>query len=39
MSYFRAICHKQEISPRVFALTGEVITYSPGSFTAWYTIR
>eukprot|EP01016_Furgasonia_blochmanni_P033051 TRINITY_DN3423_c0_g1_i2.p2 TRINITY_DN3423_c0_g1~~TRINITY_DN3423_c0_g1_i2.p2 ORF type:complete len:318 (+),score=48.50 TRINITY_DN3423_c0_g1_i2:323-1276(+) len=36
MSYFRALCQKDEISERMFHLTSAVILKLCGNYTAWY---
>jgi len=36
MDIFRRIVHNNEISERVYYLTGEVVSAMCGSYTAWY---
>ena len=35
MGYFRAIIKKDELSPRAYDLTAEVLKYNPGDYHAW----
>lgn len=39
MGYFRAIIHNNEISERVFELTGFVVQQICGNYSAWFLRR
>jgi len=39
MSYFRAVVHNNEISDRVFELTGFVVEQICGNYSAWFLRR